>query len=271
MGDRLKDKVAIVCGGGASAGGLSNGMATCLVFAREGAKVFVVDRDLALARETELAIRTAGDDCTLHQCDVSNADEVEGMAKACLERYGRIDILFNNVGIYALGGPLELAEADFDRVMSVNAKSMYLTCRAVLPAMLRQGGGAIVNNASVSAIQYSVPSLAYSASKAAVLQITQSIGVQYAAQGIRCNAVLPGNIRTGRLLARWRAAFGDAAEDRVREWEDQVPSGRLGEPWDVAHAVLYLASDEAKYVNGIELIVDGGLTATCTGHVRPKA
>jgi NAD(P)-dependent dehydrogenase (short-subunit alcohol dehydrogenase family) len=153
--------------------------------------------------------------------------------------------------------------------MQVNLKSMFLTCRAVLPAMLRQGAGAIVNNSSVSAIRYSVPSLAYSASKAAVLQLTQNIGLQYAARGIRCNAVLPGNILTDRLVARLKASHGEAYPERVREWAEQVPCGRTGEPWDVAHAVLFLASDEARYINAVELAVDGGLSASYLGRASP--
>jgi NAD(P)-dependent dehydrogenase (short-subunit alcohol dehydrogenase family) len=269
MGKRLADKVAIVCGAGASAGGLSNGMATSVVFAREGARVFAVDRDVGLARETERQILAEQGDCTLHECDVSDAGQVARMAEACLERYGRIDVLFNNVGVYALGGPLEVTEDEFDRVMRVNLKSMFLTCRAVIPAMLAQGAGAIVNNASVSAIRYSVPSLAYSASKAAVLQLTQNIGLQYAARGIRCNAVLPGNILTDRLVARLKATHGAAYTERVREWGEQVPCGRAGEPWDVAYAVLFLASDEARYVNAVELPVDGGLSASYLGRVSP--
>jgi NAD(P)-dependent dehydrogenase (short-subunit alcohol dehydrogenase family) len=269
MGTRLQGKVAVVCGAGASAGGLSNGMATSIVFAREGARVFAVDRDVALAEATRERIAAEGGECVLHQCDVSDAAQVARMAEACTERFGRIDVLFNNVGVFALGGPLELSEEEFDRLMRVNVKAMFLTCRAVIPVMLRQGAGAIVNNASVSAIRYSVPSLAYSMSKAAVLQLTQNIGLQYAARGIRCNAVLPGNILTDRLVARLRATHGEAYVDKVREWAEQVPCGRTGEPWDVAYAVLFLASDEARYVNAVELIVDGGLSASYVGRVSP--
>lgn len=262
---RLKDKVAIVCGAGASQGGLGNGMATVIVFAREGAKVFAVDRDIALAEGTRERISAEGGECTLHQCDVSDGAQVAAMVDACLARYGRIDVLFNNVGLYGLGGPLEVSEEDFDRLMRVNAKGIFLACKWVIPVMLKQGGGAIVNNASTSAIRYSVASVAYSASKGAVLQLTQNIGLQYAARGIRCNAVLPGNIVTDRIVSRWKATYGDAYLDKIRDWGRQVPSGKVGEPWDVAYAVLFLASDEAKYVNGAELVVDGGLTAATAG------
>lgn len=267
MGDRVKDKIAIVCGAGASAGGVSIGMAIAVKLAREGAKVFAVDRDISLAAETERRIRDAGGDATLFECDVTDPAGLQRMAEACTARHGRIDILVNNVGIYGLGGPLDTSEEDFDRLFRINVKGMFLACKAVIPTMLEQGRGAIVNNASVSAIRYQVPSLAYSVSKAGVLQLTQNIGLQYAAKGIRCNAVLPGNILTDRLVARLKRTYGDAYVDHVRAWGEQVPNGQVGEPWDVAHAVLFLASDEAKYINAAELVVDGGLSASAVGRV----
>lgn len=266
MGDRLAGKIAIVCGAGASAGGISIGMATSIVFAREGAKVLAVDRDISLAQETQRHINEAGGTCELHQCDVSDAASVIAMVKACVARFGRIDVLFNNVGIFLTGGPIDTSEEDFDRIMRVNLKGTFLTCKAVLPTMLEQGGGAIVNNVSVSAIVYQMPSVAYSASKSGIRQITQGIGLQYAAKGIRCNSVLPGNILTDRLVTRLKNVYGEKYVDHVEAWGDQVPNGKVGEPWDVAHAVLFLASDEAKYVNATELVVDGGLSASAVGH-----
>jgi NAD(P)-dependent dehydrogenase (short-subunit alcohol dehydrogenase family) len=142
---------------------------------------------------------------------------------------------------------------------------MFQTCKAVLPAMLEQRRGSIINNASVTALRYGAPSIAYSASKAAVLQITQNIAIQYAAQGIRCNAILPGNIVTHRLVTRLKATFGEGHVERVREWGAQVPTGTAGDPWDVGNAVLFLASDESRYINAIELIIDGGLSASYVG------
>lgn len=266
MTGRLAGKVAIVCGAGASAGGVSIGMATALTFAREGATIFAVDRDLALARETEAAIRAAGGTVALHQCDVTDSSSVAAMAEACRQTFGRIDVLFNNVGLFLTGGPLETTEADFDRLVSVNLKGMFLTVQAVLPAMLDQGGGAIVNNASICALRYQMPSTIYSITKAGVLQLTQNVGVQYAARGIRCNAVLPGNILTDRLIVRLKQVLGEGYRSKVEEWGEQVPSGLAGEPWDVANAVLFLASDEAHYVNATELVVDGGLSASIVGR-----
>lgn len=201
------------------------------------------------------------------RCDVSSHSEVNAVVERCIARFGRVDILFNNVGLQHVGGPLDIGEADFDRVMSVNVKGMFLTMRAALPQMLRQGAGTIVNNASLASIRYSYPSIAYSASKGAVMQLTQSVGLQYAAKNIRCNAVLPGYIATNRIVTRFKKSHGDAYVEKIREREQQVPAGKLGEPWDVGYAVLYLASDEAKYVNGIGLIVDGGLSSSTTGRI----
>jgi NAD(P)-dependent dehydrogenase (short-subunit alcohol dehydrogenase family) len=259
--NRLAGKVAIVAGAGAVAEGWGNGKATAVLFAREGARVFAVDRNLEAARETAAIIESEGGECTAHQADVALAAEVDLMVQACLAAYGRIDVLFNNVGIQVVGGPLEITEEDFERLMTVNVKAMYLTCRAVIPVMLRQGGGAIVNNASTAAIRYTYPNVGYAASKGAVRQLTQNIGVQYAAQGIRCNAVLPGFIATPRITARLKRSNPDDWEDKLRERLDAVPAGRFGTGWDVAYAVLYLASDEASFVTASEIVIDGGQCA----------
>ena len=266
---RLNGKVALVCGAGSVADGVSNGMATAITFAREGAKVFAVDRDIDLARETERVIREAGGDCTLFRADVSKEDEVNAMVERCGSHYGSIDVLFNNVGIHIRGGPLEESPQEFDRVMRVNLTSMYLTIRAVLPHMLEKGHGSIVNNSSVAGIRAMLPNVAYAASKGAVIQLTQNVGVTYARRGIRCNAVLPGYIATPRVTRRLTQESGtdrDLYETKLAERARQVPSGRHGEPWDIANAVLFLASDEAKYVNATTLVVDGGLSASTTGE-----
>ena len=264
---RLKDKVAIVAGAGAIAEGWSNGRATAVLFAREGAKVFAVDRDLKSAEETCAIIKSEGGEATPHQCDVSIAAQVDAMVDACLARYRRIDVLFNNVGLQVVGGPLDVEEEDWDRLMTVNVKSMYLTCRAVIPHMIRQGGGAIVNNSSTAGIRFTYANVAYAASKGAVKQLSQNIGVQYAAKGIRCNAVMPGYIATPRITDRLRKSNPDDYEDKIRERQMAVPSGKLGTGWDVAYGVLYLASDEAQFVNATELVIDGGQTASVTGKL----
>jgi len=264
---RLKDKVAIVAGAGAIAEGWSNGRATAVLFGREGAKVFAVDRDLKSAQETAAIIRQEGGEATAHQCDVSISTQVNAMVDACIAKYGRIDVLFNNVGMQVVGGPLDVQEEDWDKLMTVNVKSMYLTRRAVIPHMIRQGGGSIVNNSSTAALRFTYANVAYAASKGAVKQLSQNIGVQYAAKGIRCNAVMPGYIATPRITDRLRKSNPDDYDAKIRERQMGVPSGKLGTGWDVAYGVLYLASDESQFVNATELVIDGGQTASVTGKV----
>lgn len=264
---RLKDKVAIVCGAGSIAEGWSNGKATAVLFAREGAKVFAVDRDIKAAEETRDIIAAEGGECTVHECDVSIAGQVDAMVAACIAKYGRVDVLFNNVGMQVVGGPLEVTEEDWDKLMTVNVKSMYLTCRAVIPHMIGQGGGSIINNSSTAAIRFTYANVAYSASKGAVSQLTQNIGVQYASKGIRCNAVLPGYMATPRIVDRLKKSNPSDYDEKIKERQRNVPSGKLGTGWDVAYGVLYLASDESQFVNAIELVIDGGQTASVTGKV----
>ena len=261
MSDRLKDKVAIVTGAGSIGPGWGNGKATAVLFAREGAKVLGVDRNLPAAMETREIIDGEGGDCIAFEADVARSADVEAMVTACLDAYGRIDILHNNVGIGSHGGPIELSEEEWDRVHAVNVKSIFLTAKSVLPVMERQGKGSIINISSVGGIRWiGIPYIAYASSKAAVLQVTQSVAVQFAGKGIRCNAILPGLINTPMVRASLMDHYGDI--DKLNAERDRMsPTGKMGEAWDVAYAALYLASDESKYVNGIQLIVDGGLTA----------
>ncbi len=264
---RLSEKVAIVAGAGSIAERWSNGKATAVLFAREGAKVFAVDRNIDAARETQEIIRSEGGECTAFQCDVSIAADVDAMVAACVATYGRIDVLFNNVGIQVVGGPLEVTEQDWDTLMAVNVKSMYLTCRAVIPHMLRRSGGSIINNSSTAGIRFTYANVAYSASKGAVRQLSQNIGVQYAARGIRCNSVMPGYISTPRITRRLKRNNPADYEQKIEERRKAVPTGTLGSAWDVAYGVLYLASDESRFVNATELVIDGGQTASTTGKV----
>ena len=261
MPDRLKNKIAIVTGAGSIGPGWGNGKATAVTFAREGAKVLAVDRNLPAAAETRDIISEEDGECIAFEADVADSADVEAMVAACLDAYGRIDILHNNVGIGSLGGPVELSEEEWDRVFAVNVKSIFLTCKSVLPVMERQGAGSIINISSIGGIRWiGIPYIAYASSKAAVLQITQSVAVQFAGKGIRCNAILPGLINTPMVRASLMDHYGDI--DKLNAERDAMsPTGKMGEAWDVAYAALYLASDESKYVNGIQLIVDGGLTA----------
>jgi NAD(P)-dependent dehydrogenase (short-subunit alcohol dehydrogenase family) len=265
MGDRLKDKVALVSGAGSSGPGWGNGKATAVLFAREGAKVIAPDINRDAALETKRIIDGEGGICEAVSADVSRADDVSAMVSACIAAFGRIDVLHNNVGIVEVGGPVETTEESWDHVNNVNLKSMFLTCKQVLPHMEHQAKGAIVNLASVSGIRWlGVPYISYAATKAAVIQFTRVIALQYARSGIRANSILPGMMNTPMVHApEVVAAYGGSAEEMVRRRDEQCPMGRMGDAWDVAYAALFLASDEAKYITGTELIVDGGLTVNC--------
>jgi NAD(P)-dependent dehydrogenase (short-subunit alcohol dehydrogenase family) len=262
MAQRLHGKVALVTGAGSIGPGWGNGKAAAVLFAREGAKVLAADLNPKAAEETRAIITSEGGVATAFTCDVSRSDQVEAMVKTCLETFGRVDVLHNNVGIMAIGGPVELDEADWDRVAAVNIKSMFLTCKHVLPVMERQGGGAIVNIASIAGIRYlGVPYIAYNTTKGAVIPFTKSVALQYARQNIRCNCILPGLMDTPMVEHSLAGAYAQGDIARMKAIRDaQCPMGRMGDAWDVAHAALFLASDEAKYITGAELVVDGGLT-----------
>ena len=264
---RLENKVAIVTGAGSVGPGWGNGKATAVLFAREGAHVITADREAWAAEETAKIIVDEGGHCTVVEVDVTNSDSVAKMTDAVLHAHGCIDVLHNNVGTTGeLGGPVDISEADWDQTFTVNVKSMYLTCNAILPAMLKAESGSIVNVSSVAGIRYTgIPYVSYAASKAAVLQFTQSIALQYAAKGIRCNALLPGLIDTPMVHAHLTEHYGSVGEMLDRR-NSASPTGRMGDAWDVAYAALYLASNEAKYVNGTYLVVDGGLTAGIGQH-----
>jgi NAD(P)-dependent dehydrogenase (short-subunit alcohol dehydrogenase family) len=266
MSRRFEGKVAIVSGAGTVAPGWSNGNATSVLFAREGARVFAIDRDAAAAEETRRLIAGESGECRTHTADVSVAREVEAAVAACIAVFGRIDILFNNVGVQAVGGPESVDETTWDRLMTVNVKSMYLMCRAVLPVMRHQGGGAIVNNSSLAALRFTYPSVAYSASKGAVNELTTNIAIEYARFGIRVNAVLPGLMATPRITKRLKASHGERFAEELAKRDALVPLGRMGDALDVAHAVLFLASDEAKYITGVKLPVDGGISCSALGR-----
>ena len=265
MARRLEGKVAIVVGAGSTPGDtMGNGRATAILFAREGASVLLVDRDAESARETQALIAAEHGQSAPCEADVTRADDCRRMAETCIQLFGRIDILHNNVGVGALGGPVELSEQEWDRVIDTNLKAMFLTCKYVLPHMEQQGGGAIVNISSMAAERFApYAMLPYSASKAGVNALTRSVAMQYAARGIRVNAIMPGLIRTPMAIEGITAATGIAKADLIRMRDAAVPMKRMGEAWDVAYAALFLASDEAKYITGVVLPVDGGLS--CKG------
>ena len=262
--DRLKGKIAIVVGAGSIGPGWGNGKATAVTFAREGAQVFCVDRNGAAAAETADIIAAEGGRATAFTADASRAGDVEAMVAACLKAHGRIDVLDNNVGIAEMGSVVEVAEADWDRVFAVNLKSAFLAMKHVIPVMARQGGGSIVNISSIASIRHlGISYVTYATTKAAMNQMTRTTAAEYASKHIRVNAILPGLMKTPMVEHSAGLAASYAKGDVEAMWrarDAQVPMGHMGEAWDVANAALFLASDELKYVTGIELVVDGGIT-----------
>jgi len=260
---RLAGKVAVITGAGSIGPGWGNGKATSVLFAREGARVACLDVNSAAAEETRALIAAEGNEAIAVTCDVSRKDQVDAAVGAVVDAFGGIDILDNNVGIVRVGGPVEVDESDWDRVAEVNLKSAFLVCKAVIPEMLKRGGGSIVNISSIAGIRYTgVDYITYSTTKGALIPFSRAIALQYARQGVRSNCILPGLMNTPLIFAGLPDAYakGDAAE-MVRLRDAQCPTGRMGDAWDVAHAALFLASDEAKYVTATELVVDGGITA----------
>jgi NAD(P)-dependent dehydrogenase (short-subunit alcohol dehydrogenase family) len=259
---RLDGKVALVTGSGSCGPGWGNGKAIAVLLARQGATVVGVDRDAGAAAETQAIIEGEGGASSALSGDVTDAAQVAGVVAACLERHGRIDVLVNNVGGSEPGGPVELSEETWDAQLALNVKTAFLLCKAVLPVMERQGGGAVVSIASVAGLRYvGKPQVAYAAAKAALMQFTRTTAILYAAKGVRLNCVVPGLMNTPLVHRLADKYAGGAYEQFVAHRHAQVPMGHMGEAWDVAHAALFLASDEARYVTGTEIVVDGGLTA----------
>jgi len=262
MTGRLQGRVAIVTGAGSSGPGWGNGKATAVLFAREGAKVYAVDIDYQAVAETQSIILQEGGECRVRKVDVSNSEEVKDMVSDCMEAYGRIDILHNNVGIVTVGGVVDTSEETWDRVMAINLKSMFLTIKYVIPNMTIQGTGVITNISSIASIRYTgVNYVTYYTSKAGILGLTMSVAMEYAAKGIRCNAILPGLMNTPMVVEPLKGVYGHGDVQKMIEVRDrQCPMGKMGDAWDVAHAALFLASDEAKYITGATIVVDGGIT-----------
>jgi NAD(P)-dependent dehydrogenase (short-subunit alcohol dehydrogenase family) len=265
MAGRLDGKVAIVVGAGCVGPGWGNGRATAVIFAREGAKVFAVDRDAESMRETVDRVREAGGEITAHLCDATNSAAVAAMVGACVAAHGRVDVLVNNVGGSAAGGPEELAEEAWDRQLDYNLTTVFLACKHTLPVMVRQKAGAIVNTSSASGIRFSgSPQVGYAATKAGVIQFSRVVAVQYAKHGIRVNTVIPGQMHTPMVEARLaKQRAGGDVEALLRQRVARIPLGFMGDGRDTAHAALFLASDEARFITGAEIVVDGGMTVRC--------
>ncbi len=260
MTGRLDGRIALVFGAGSSGPGWGNGKAAAVLYAREGAVVAAVDRNLAAAAETVGIIAGEGHQAFALAADVTRSGEVEATVAQVVARCGRIDILHNNVGITEMGDPVEASEESWHRVMDVNLTSVFLTCKHVLPVMAGQGSGAIVNVSSMASVQINdYPYFSYYASKAGLNHFTRALAVRYAEQGIRANAVLPGVIDTPLIYQQIVAQYADV--EAMKQARDRIaPMKRSGTAWDVARAALFLASDEAAYITGVCLPVDGGLS-----------
>jgi NAD(P)-dependent dehydrogenase (short-subunit alcohol dehydrogenase family) len=249
---RLKDKVAIVTGAGSIRPGMGNGKATAILFAREGAKVACVDRNLEAAEETVKMIKSEGGEATAIKADVTKESDARKLVEATISKYGKLDILFNNVGgAYGSTG-LKVTVEDWDATMDLNLKSVMLVCKYAVPEMIKNGGGTIVNNASMAAY-HAHPLYAYSASKAGVVALTRCLAGGLARHNIRVNCVAPGLMDTPMVAPIMN-------EKRIRLVQERVPLGRHGKAEETAFTVLFLASPEASYITGQTIPVDGGLS-----------
>jgi NAD(P)-dependent dehydrogenase (short-subunit alcohol dehydrogenase family) len=259
---RLADKFAVIFGAGQAPGiGMGNGRATALVYSREGATVVAVDRDLSSAEETAELVRAAGGSAQAVQADVTEEASVKSVIDGCISKWGRIDILHNNVGISVAGGDasvLDITVEAFDRIMAVNLRGTILACKHALPYMREQRSGAIINISSFAAIE-NYPWVSYKASKAGMIAFTKQVAIQNAEFGIRANVIMPGLMDTPMAVDTRAAAWGRSRDDVAAERDARVPlRHKQGSAWDVAHAALFLASEEAGFITGVELLVDGG-------------
>jgi NAD(P)-dependent dehydrogenase (short-subunit alcohol dehydrogenase family) len=255
---KLRNRVAIVFGAGSSGPGWGNGKAAAVAYAREGARVACIDVAEAAAAETAEIIRSEGGQAIALAADVTDLASVEATTAATVERFGTIDILHNNVGVVVHGGPTELDEETFRRSLDVNVGSVYRTAKAVLPHFIARGSGVIVNISSLAAVRWTgYPYFAYYAAKGAVNQATVGLAMQYARHGIRANAIMPGLIDTPLIYKQISSQYG-SVEEMVEARNRLVPLGHMGTAWDVAAAAVFLASDDARFITGVLLPVDGG-------------
>jgi len=262
-GGRLAGKVAVVVGAGQTPGAtIGNGRATAVLFAREGADVLLVDRDEASVRETQRLILDEGGQAEVVRADIAAEDGPTTVVEAAVAAFGRIDVLHNNVGIGAGDGPPHhLTDEAFDRIMDVNLRALWRVCKAAVPVLRQSDAGAIVNVSSLAAIASAGNLTAYKISKAGVNALTQNLALTNARHGVRANAIMPGFIDTPMAVDAPAQALGVERAEYAGRRADHVPLGRQGTAWDVAHAALFLASDEAQFVTGVVLAVDGGQSA----------
>ena len=251
---RLQNKIAIVCGAGTRGSLAGTGNATAILFARQGAKVLLVDRDLERAEATRSTIIEAGGAASVFQADVSREADCRAMVAACRERYGELDILFNNVATYGLGMVTEVEEDELDRTFAINLKSVMLSCKQAIPLMIESGGGSIINIASIDGLRAGFSrNVPYAVTKGGVAQLTRVTAVHHGRDNIRVNCLAPGHIH---------GAFVRHLDAETRERRRKAgPLGTEGNAWDVAWAAVFLASDEARWISGVVLPIDAGLLA----------
>lgn len=260
MGDRLKDKVTIVIGAGQQSGDtIGNGRAISILFAREGAKVMLVDQNIDSALETKLMTDKEGKESFTFKANVIKEDDCRQIAKKCVDVYGRIDILVNNVGIgEGDRSVVNLSEEVWDKIFNTNLKGMFFVCKYVLPVMEKEGSGSVINISSIASI-CATPLVAYKISKSGVNSLTHQLAMKYAKKGIRINAIMPGYLNTPMAIEGISRARGINKDELIKERNSMVPlKGGMGDAWDTAYAALFLASDEAKFITSVLLPVDGG-------------
>ncbi|MCG3190456.1 MAG: Dihydroanticapsin 7-dehydrogenase [Burkholderiaceae bacterium] len=262
----LDGKVAIVVGAGSSGPGWGTGKATAVHLARLGAGVLGIDVNADATAATGDWVRQEGGKYEAFVGDATTPEGAAAAVNACIDRFGRVDILVNNIGAGPVEGVVETSLEDWERVFRFNVTSAFLMAKHAIQPMISVGGGSIVNVSSIASNRWTgVPLSAYSASKAAMNQLTQNIAMQYAAKGIRCNAVLPGLLMTPMMLGTLSRHYGNDVDALIRKRDAVSPTGKMGTGWDIAYAVGFLASDESRYINGVLLPVDGGLSCQVIG------
>ena len=261
--DRFRGKTVAVVGAGSIGPGWGNGKASAVLYAREGARVIAADIRKDAAEETSSIIEDEGGNCTALAVDVTDEASVDAFFEALEASHGGLDVLHNNVGVAEMKPTTELSVNDWNRGTAINLRSVFLTCRRAIPMMKQRGGGVIVNTSSIADRRWvGVPLAAYAAGKAAVVQFTRSIALEHARDGIRANTVVPGFIDTPTIAASYHDTVSGEIDAMRAKRDAAVPVGHMGDAWDVARAAAFLASDEARYITGTELVVDGGLTCS---------
>lgn len=265
MTGRLDGKICIITGAGSVGPGWGNGRAEAVIFAREGARLFLVDCDQATMDGTIEMLAAEGHSAITHLTDVTDSSEVKALVERCVAELGRVDVLVNNVGGSKAGGAVELSESDWEDQIQFNLSSVFYGCKHVIPHMKKQGGGSIVNTASVSGIRFSgSPQVGYAATKAGVIQMSRVTAVQHAPDHIRVNTVVPGQLHTPMVEVRLAAqrSGGDVGQ-LLASRQSRIPLPFMGDGRDTAYAALFFASDESRWVTGTEIVVDGGMSVRC--------